>query len=55
MLGAVKGYKVKIIMPFNMSEERKQMMRAYGAEIIEVGASDFTGAISLRDVIVRGK
>ena len=51
MLGAVKGYKVKIIMPFNMSEERKKMMRAYGAEIIEVGASDFAGAISLRDII----
>jgi len=51
MLGAVKGYKVKIVMPFNMSEERKQMMRAYGAEIIEVGASDFKGAISLRDII----
>jgi len=51
MLGAVKGYRVKIVMPFNMSEERKQMMRAYGAEIIEVGANDFAGAISLRDVI----
>jgi len=51
MLGAVKGYRVKIVMPFNMSEERKKMMRVYGAEIIEVGASDFKGAISLRDVI----
>ena len=51
MLGAIKGYKVKIIMPWNMSEERKQMMRMYGAEIIEVGASDFAGAISLRDLI----
>ena len=51
MLGAAKGYKVKIIMPYNMSCERKQMMKAYGAEIIEVGASDFSGAITLRDVI----
>tara|TARA_R100001594_G_scaffold7473_1_gene20133 strand:+ start:3692 stop:4558 length:867 start_codon:yes stop_codon:yes gene_type:complete len=51
MLGAIKGYKVKIIMPCNMSEERKQMMRVYGAEIIEVGASDFAAAIALRDRI----
>ena len=51
MLGAAKGYKVKIIMPCNMSCERKQMMKAYGAEIIEVGVNDFAGAISLRDII----
>ncbi len=49
MLGAVKGHKVKIIMPCNMSEERKCMMRLYGAEIIEVGHSDFAAAIALRD------
>lgn len=49
MLGAVKGYKVKIIMPNNMSEERKQMMRLYGAEIIEVGHNAFKEAIALRD------
>jgi len=51
MLGAMKGYKVKIVMPYNMSCERKQMIKAYGAEIIEVGASDFAGAIALRDII----
>ena len=51
MLGAAKGYKVKIIMPYNMSEERKCMMKMYGAEIVEVGASDFAGAIALRDII----
>ena len=34
-----------------MSCERKQMMKAYGAEIIEVGVNDFAGAISLRDII----
>ena len=49
MLGSLKGYKVKIIMPSNMSEERKQMMRLFGAEVIEVGPSDFKGAINLRD------
>ena len=36
-------------MPSNMSEERKQMLRLYGAELIEVEAGDFDGAIKLRD------
>ena len=49
MIGAVKGYKVQIIMPCNMSEERKKMMKLYGAELIEVGSSDFEGAINLRN------
>lgn len=52
MLGSVKGYKVIIILPENMSEERKQMMRLFGAELIEVGPSDFKGAIALRDKMV---
>lgn len=52
MLGTVKGYKVIIIMPRNMSEERKQMMRVFGAEIIEVDDGDFEGAIALRDEMV---
>jgi cysteine synthase A len=34
MIGAVKGYKVKIIMPENMSVERRKLIKAYGAEII---------------------
>ena len=49
MLGSVKGHKVKIIMPHNMSDERKQMMRHFGAEIIEVGYNAFQDAIRLRD------
>lgn len=48
-LGAERGYKVKIVMPSNMSDERKQMLRLYGAELIEVGAGDFDAAIRLRD------
>jgi len=36
MLAAERGYKMKIIMPSNMSEERKSMMRFYGAELIQV-------------------
>ena len=52
MLGSVKGYKVIIILPCNMSEERKQMIRLFGATIIEVDKSDFEGAIALRDKMV---
>ena len=40
--GAALGNPVKIIMPCNMSEERKQMMRAFGAEVVEVGPVSYT-------------
>jgi cysteine synthase B len=35
MFGAVLGYKVKLFMPSNASAERKKIIRAYGAEIVE--------------------
>jgi len=34
MVAAVKGYRVIVVMPENMSEERKQMMGALGAELV---------------------
>ena len=34
MVGAAKGYRVRLVMPTNVSEERKQMVSAYGAEIV---------------------
>jgi cysteine synthase A len=48
-LAAERGYQCKIVMPSNMSEERKKTLRYYGAEVIEVGPGDFDGAIKLRD------
>ena len=53
MFGANMGYSVMIIMPSNMSAERKQMMTLFGAEVIEVDAGDFDGAISMRDNICK--
>jgi cysteine synthase A len=41
-VGALKGYAVTIVMPAGMSEERKKLIRAYGADIVETpgGESD---------------
>ncbi len=36
LVGAVKGYKVKIIMPDSVSEERRKLVNHYGAEVILV-------------------
>ena len=56
MAAAVKGYRLKLIMPSNQSEERKGSMRAYGAELINVtpnegmeGARDLALAMASRD------
>ena len=54
MAAAIRGYRMRLIMPATASEERKQVMAAYGAELIEVsgeegmeGARDL--ALAMRD------
>ena len=51
-LAAKHGYGCIIVMPRNMSSERKQMMTAYGARIIEVGDNAFKDAIKTREELV---
>lgn len=34
MIGVVKGYRVKLVMPANVSQERKAILTAYGAELV---------------------
>jgi cysteine synthase B len=40
MVAATRGYKMKLIMPSHMTEERKAAMAAYGAELIEVSREE---------------
>lgn len=43
LVGAVRGYKVKIIMPDSVSEERRKLVKHYGAEVILVHDSGNIG------------
>ena len=46
MIGAARGYRVKLFLPENASPERKKILRAYGAELVLTAAGEQTdGAI----------
>jgi len=53
MAAAIKGYKMVLIMPAHMSEERRAAMSAYGAELISVSqAEGMEGARDLAEAMV---
>ncbi|HCR3227696.1 cysteine synthase CysM [Morganella morganii] len=48
MIAAIRGYKLKLLMPENMSAERQSAMKAYGAELVLVSrAQGMEGARDL--------
>jgi S-sulfo-L-cysteine synthase (O-acetyl-L-serine-dependent) len=53
LVGAAKGYRVKLVMPANVSAERKALVIAYGAEIVDSDPGEGSdGAIRLvRDLV----
>jgi cysteine synthase A len=48
MMCAERGLNCVIVMPSDMSEERKKMMNLFGATLVEVDEGDFDGAIELK-------
>ncbi len=55
MIGAVKGYRVRIVLPENAGAERKKIMRAFGAELVfsdPFAGAD--GAIALAKEVLAG-
>ena len=51
MMCAERGLKCVIVMPSDMSEERKKMMKFFGAELHEVSEGDFDGAIAYKEYL----
>ncbi len=50
MIGALKGYEVVVVMPEGMSEERKQLIKAFGAELITTPGGESDQDLSLKKV-----
>ncbi|MCC4272433.1 cysteine synthase CysM [Marinobacter nauticus] len=51
MAAAIKGYRMVLIMPDNLSEERRASMRAYGAQVVNVSREQ--GMEGARDLAIR--
>ena len=56
MIGRLKGYKVVIVMPETMSKERRDLIKAYGAELVLTeGPKGMKGAIEKANELVKNK
>lgn len=56
MIGKLKGYNVTIVMPDTMSKERRDMIKAYGAELVLTeGVKGMKGAIAKAQELVEEK
>ena len=55
MVCAARGYRCKLVMPETMSNERRMLLRAYGAELVLTpGSEGMLGAIRRAEEIVAG-
>lgn len=53
-VGAAKGYKVIIVMPETMSQERRQLIQAYGADLVLTpGSEGMKGAIAKAEALAK--
>jgi S-sulfo-L-cysteine synthase (O-acetyl-L-serine-dependent) len=53
LVGAAKGYRVKLVMPANVSAERKALVSAYGAEVVysDAGEGSDGAIVMVRDLV----
>ncbi len=55
MLGAIRGYRVIIVMPDTMSKERIAIMRAYGAEVVLTNGEEGMAGANKRALEIKEK